>query len=155
MRRACRRISWPWDVPLVSVRRSTGRELRRLAWLRPVWPSSKAQLCNAACRVFRQRAEDIGEPGARIDVVQLAGFNQCINGNNALAAAVGAGEGPVVPTNAAQARSTALLDRQIRPSLRKRVIATQRLRLYWMALATGFFEESPARSAPSLERARS
>ena len=52
----------------------------------------------------RQAREDIGEPGTWIDVIELAGLDERLDGGGALTAAVGTGEGPVVPAdgNAAQ-----------------------------------------------------
>ena len=46
--------------------------------------------------MIRQPAEYVGEPGARIDVIELAGLDQRVDGSGALAATVGAGKGPVV-----------------------------------------------------------
>jgi hypothetical protein len=40
-------------------------------------------------------AEDVGEPGLRIDAVQFGGLNEREHGGGALAAAVGAAEGPI------------------------------------------------------------
>ena len=42
-----------------------------------------------------QACQDVGEPGLRIDVVELGGFDQGVDGGGSLAALVGAGEGPV------------------------------------------------------------
>jgi hypothetical protein len=50
-------------------------------------------------RVVGQPGEDVGEPGLRVDAVELAGLDQGIDGSGPLAAAVRAGEGPVAPTN--------------------------------------------------------
>lgn len=63
--------------------------------------------------------EDVGEPGQGIDVVELGGADQGAEDGRALAAAVGA-----TPRSA---RSATLLERQMRPSWRKRVKAGQRL----------------------------
>ena len=43
----------------------------------------------------RQSGEDIGEPGARIDAVELGGLDQGVHGGGAAAAGIGSGEGPV------------------------------------------------------------
>ena len=43
-----------------------------------------------------QACEHVGEPGLRIDVVELGGLDQRVDGGGAPAAGVGAGEGPVV-----------------------------------------------------------
>src|SRR5690349_10817432 len=42
-------------------------------------------------------SEDVGEPCERVDVVELGGLDQRIDGSGAMAAFVGAGEGPVAP----------------------------------------------------------
>ena len=82
-------------------------------------------------RVIWKAAEHVGEPGLRIDVVHLAGFDQGIDGGGTMATSVRTGEGPIpssdrhTPRNA---RSAALFVRQTRPSSRKRVNAAQRLK---------------------------
>ena len=43
-----------------------------------------------------QPGEHIGKPGLRIDVVELGGGDQGVEGGGAAAAFVGAGEGPVL-----------------------------------------------------------
>ena len=43
-----------------------------------------------------QAGQHVGEPGLRIDVVELGGLDQGVDGGGAPAAGVGAGEGPVV-----------------------------------------------------------
>jgi hypothetical protein len=53
--------------------------------------------------VIGQAGKDVGEPGLRIDAVQLLGFDQGVHRGRAFAAAIGAGEGPVV---AIMSRST-------------------------------------------------
>ena len=40
-------------------------------------------------------AQHIGEPGLRIDIVQPGGRDESVEGGGALAAAIGAGEGPI------------------------------------------------------------
>ena len=57
------------------------------------------QFGDTAVGVIGQAGEHIGEPGARIDVIELAGFDERIDGGGALTAAVGAGEGPIVPAD--------------------------------------------------------
>ena len=47
-------------------------------------------------RMIGQPSEDIGEPGARIDAVELGGLDQGVDGGGTAAAFVGTGEGPVV-----------------------------------------------------------
>jgi hypothetical protein len=74
---------------------------------------------NALGRVIGQASEHVGEPGLRVDIVELGGGDQRVDRSGAPAAFIGAGE----------ARSAALFDMQTRPSSRKRVKASQRLRL--------------------------
>ena len=77
-----------------------------------------------------QAGEDVGKPGLRIDAVELRGLDQGVHRRRAFAAAIGAGEGPVVAADrdAAQGSLGGLL-RQIRPSVMKRVSAGQRWRV--------------------------
>ena len=70
----------------------------------------------------------VGEPGLRVDVVELGRGDRGVHGRRRCAA-VGAGEQPgrrhgAMPRSA---RSAALLLRQMRPSARNRVNAGQRL----------------------------
>ena len=46
-------------------------------------------------RVIWKAAEHVGEPGLRIDVVHLAGFDQGIDGGGTMATSVRTGEGPI------------------------------------------------------------
>ena len=46
-----------------------------------------------------QPCEDIGEPGLRIDIVELGSLDQRIDGGSAPAAFVRASEGPVLATD--------------------------------------------------------
>ena len=41
-------------------------------------------------------AQHVGEPGLRVDVVELGGLDQGVDGSGTTAARVGAGEGPVL-----------------------------------------------------------
>ena len=94
-------------------------------------PIPGQQLVNALGGVIRQAGEHVGEPGLRVDIVELGGRDQRVDGSGAPAAFVGAGEGPVLSPKATarSSRSAALFDMQRRPSSRKRVKASQRLRL--------------------------
>ena len=80
--------------------------------------------------MIRQAGEYVGKPGLRIDVVELGGGNQRVDRSGAPAALIGASEGPVLSPegNGRSWRSAALFDMQRRPSSRKRVKASQRLR---------------------------
>ena len=91
--------------------------------------SSTAAARRACDGMLGDAGEHVGEPGLRVDVVHLRRDDQAVHGGGALAAAIGAGEQPRLPSkgNTAQARSAALFDRQTRPSSRKRVKAGQRL----------------------------
>jgi hypothetical protein len=46
-----------------------------------------------------QSGEGVGEPGARVDAVEVGRLDQGVEGGGALAALVGAGEGPVAPAD--------------------------------------------------------
>ena len=72
--------------------------------------------------------KDMGEPGLRIDIVELGGDDEAVHERGPLPAAVGAGEQPgFTPQGNAPARSAALLVRHTRPSCRKSVNTGQRL----------------------------
>jgi hypothetical protein len=51
---------------------------------------------DAPGRVIGQAGEHVGEPGLGIDVVELGGGDQRIDGGGAPAAFIGSGEGPVL-----------------------------------------------------------
>lgn len=59
-------------------------------------PVPGQQLGDAYCRVILQARQHVCEPGLRVDVVELRGLDQRVDGGGAPAAGVGAGEGPVV-----------------------------------------------------------
>ena len=86
---------------------------------------------DALGRMIWQLSEHVGEPGLRIDVVELRGCDECVDSSRSTATFVRAGEGPVAAPSAMarSSRSAALLDMHRRPSSRKRVSALQRLRL--------------------------
>ena len=88
-------------------------------------PIPGQQFVDALGRMIRQAGQHVGEPSLWIDVVELGGGDQRVDGSGAPAAFVGAGEGPVWrPTATARSsRSAALLDMHRRPSSRKRVSA--------------------------------
>ena len=75
------------------------------------------------------RASTSASQACGIDVVELGGDDQGIDRRGPLAAAIGAAEEPASGGrgDTAQGRSAALLVRQMRPSSRKRVKASQRL----------------------------
>jgi hypothetical protein len=45
--------------------------------------------------MVRQASEDVGEPGTRVDAVELRGFDQGVHGGSASPSGVGSVEGPV------------------------------------------------------------
>jgi hypothetical protein len=53
------------------------------------------KLVDALCRIVLKASEDVGEPCERVDVVELGGLDQGIDGGGAMAAFVRASEGPV------------------------------------------------------------
>jgi hypothetical protein len=58
-------------------------------------PIPGQELVEAPGRMIWQAGERIGEPSLRVDVVELCGRDQCVEGGGAATAFVGAGEGPV------------------------------------------------------------
>src|SRR5262249_60893487 len=94
-------------------------------------PLPGQKLADPPSGVIRQAGEHVGEPSLRIDIVELGSGDQRVDRSGAPAAVVGAGEGPVLSpeSDGRSSRSAALFDTQRRPSSRKRVKASQRLRL--------------------------
>ena len=58
-------------------------------------PVPRQQVADAFGGVIQHAREDVGEPGLRIDVVELGGGDERVEGSCPPAAFVGAGEGPV------------------------------------------------------------
>ena len=73
--------------------------------------------------------EHVGEPGLRIDIVQLGGLDECVHESGAFRPALRSREQPgfAAEGDAAQRPLGGLLVRQARPSSRKRVNAGQRV----------------------------
>ena len=73
--------------------------------------------------------EHVGEPGLRVNVVELGGSDRGVNGGRPFAAAIRPANGQTRPPSATprEVRSAALLLRQMRPSSIKRVKASQRV----------------------------
>ena len=73
--------------------------------------------------------EDVGEPGLRVDVVELCGADRGVHERGALAAPIGAGEQPRLSTqsDAAQGTLGGVFVRQARPSSSNGVNAGQSL----------------------------
>lgn len=84
-------------------------------WLAPV-PGK--QLVETTDRKVGDTRQDVGQPGLRVDVVELGGGDQASDDGGALAAAVRTGQQPCLAAEAIprSARSAALLVKQIRPS---------------------------------------
>jgi hypothetical protein len=83
-----------------DTRRRSGRLLRlgALGFLGG-FPVPGQQLVDPLGRMIGQARERLGEPGLRIDAVQLAGFNERIDARRPLRAFVRSGEGPIAPSN--------------------------------------------------------
>jgi hypothetical protein len=81
--------------------------------------------------MIRQAGEQVGEPGLRVDVIELASGDQGVNGSAATAALVGAAECPVPPPyrDRPQLSFGRVIGHAILPSSKKRVYASQRLRM--------------------------
>ena len=62
-------------------------------------PVPGQQVVDPLCGIIEHSSEDIGEPGLRIDVVELGGLDQRVDGSGPPAAFVGAGECPVVASD--------------------------------------------------------
>src|SRR4029077_8842584 len=74
---------------------------RERLWLAPV-PGQ--QLVETSDRMVGDAGEDIGQPGLRIDVVELGGHDQAVQEGGALTASVGAGEQPSLPSESQAAQ---------------------------------------------------
>jgi transposase len=99
------RFRWPPVADgTMRLTRRTSSKVARLAMRLVGWSS--------------KRARTVGEPGARVYVVELRGLDQGVDGGSALAASIGAGEGSVLAANrdATHGAPAALLERQMRPS---------------------------------------
>ena len=70
-----------------------GRDVGRC--LLASFPGPGHHLGDALSGMVGELGEDVGEPGARIDVIELAGLDQGIDGCGAAAPRVRAGEGPI------------------------------------------------------------
>ena len=62
-------------------------------------PVPRQEFVNALGGVIGQASQHVGEPSLRIDIVELGGCDQRVDGGGAPAAFVGAGEGPVVSSH--------------------------------------------------------
>ena len=59
-------------------------------------PVPGQQFEEALGRVIVQARQHVGEPGLRVDVIELGSLDQRVNRGGASAARIGTGEGPVV-----------------------------------------------------------
>ena len=59
-------------------------------------PGPGEEILEPSCGMIGQAGEDVGEPGLRVDAVELGGFDERVHGGRTFATAIGAGEGPVV-----------------------------------------------------------
>jgi hypothetical protein len=65
-----------------------------------LWPPIPRQkLLDALGRMLRQSSEHVGEPGLWIDIAELGGGDERVEGSCPPAAFVGAGEGPVAASD--------------------------------------------------------
>src|SRR5579875_212803 len=60
-------------------------------------PIPRQQFIDPFRRIIREFREDIGKPGLRIDVIELAGFDQCIDGGCPVGSRVRARKSPIRP----------------------------------------------------------
>ena len=58
-------------------------------------PVPRQEFVNALGRVIREAGQHVSEPSMWIDVVELGGGDQGVDGRGAPAALIGAGEGPI------------------------------------------------------------
>jgi hypothetical protein len=107
--------------------RTAGMRGRVQASARSVAQFQGSRLANLLGRVIGDAGEDVVEPGAGIDVVELAGFDECEHGGDAVAPQKVQLRRPTAMPR--MARSAALLLMQRRPLSRKRVNARHRFRL--------------------------
>jgi hypothetical protein len=113
------------DCGVAVWRRLSDRPLRALAL-----PIPGQKLVNALSGVILQAGEEVSEPGMRIDVVDPGRVDQGVDGGGAPATFIGASKGPIVAThgNWPDLPLGGMMDMHSRPSSRKRVRATHRVR---------------------------
>ena len=63
------------------------------------FPIPGQQFVDPLCGMIKKFRKDVGKPGLGIDVVQLAGFDQCIDGGGPMPSRVRTCESPVGPAN--------------------------------------------------------
>jgi hypothetical protein len=69
-------------------------------------PIPGQELVNALGGMIGQAREDVGEPGLRIDVVELGGGNQAVDGGRPSATLVGTGERSILSSHSDRAQFT-------------------------------------------------
>ena len=62
-----------------------------------VLPVPGQEFVDTLCRMILDASKDISEPGERVDVVELGGLDQAVDGGSPATTFVGSGEGPVAP----------------------------------------------------------
>src|SRR6202035_196769 len=67
--------------------------------LAQAFPIPGQEFVDAPGGVIRQACQHVGEPGLRIDIVELASLDQRVDGGSAATAFIGTHEGPVVPAH--------------------------------------------------------
>ena len=79
-------------------------------------PVPREEFVQPELRLLGDAGEDVGEPGLRVDVVELGGADERVHHSGPRAATIGAGKQPRFPRHSGlSARSEALLVRQMRP----------------------------------------
>ena len=96
------------------------------------------QLVETTDRMVGDAGEDVGQPGLRVDVVQLGRDDEALEDGSALAVAVGAGEQPCLSAerDATQGSLGGIVAEAMRPSSRKQAKACQCFSMWSMATAT-------------------
>jgi len=69
-------------------------------------PGPRQQFVDALGRMVREPDRHVGQPGLRIDVVELCGLDQRVDGGGAVAARIRATEGPVAAADGDTAQGT-------------------------------------------------
>jgi hypothetical protein len=107
-------------------------------------PLPRQQFVNTAGRVAGEAGENVGEPGAGVDAVELGALDQRVHGGGAATALVGAGEGPAASAkgDAAQGALGGIVRQADAAVVEEAGKAGQRFSRYSMALAILDFADS-------------
>ncbi|MDA9391608.1 hypothetical protein WN73_13375 [Bradyrhizobium sp. CCBAU 45394] len=102
---------------------------RRAVGLAQALPFPGQQFVQTRGGKIGDASEDVGEPGFRVDVVEACGGDEGEHDGGAVGAALGAGEGPVAPSqcDAPQRSFGRVVAEADPPSSRKRAKSSQRL----------------------------